>query len=182
MGYPQALSSRLIPRSSLSLSPTLDTTENTLPIVKAIRSGLEISHQAGKRHTFYIIFAPPTTTKVRLDLDARRRKTSVNPVWYDSLWLVLYTGGFDYMKSSSSSINRFLLSGSWDVNDDPSISHAVFKNVHYAMNPLRALTSESGAYFNEVHTSPRPFLLSPFSSSLSLLPSSPFSSFSSLSC
>lgn len=86
MGNPQTLASRLISRSALSKAV------DTAPLIHSIRQGYETSKRDGVRHTFYIIFAPPTRPELKQSGKVNATKTSLHPIWYESLWLVLYTG------------------------------------------------------------------------------------------
>lgn len=56
-------------------------------LVDAIQAGQKVLLDAGADLTFQIIFAPPSK---RGTYNAPH--TSVNPVWYESLWHVIYIG------------------------------------------------------------------------------------------
>src|ERR1700733_4623190 len=79
-GVPGGLSSRLIPRSYF-------TPKHAPKLVEAIQAGQKILLDAGANTTLTISFSPPTK---RGTYNAPH--TSINPVWYESLWHVIYGG------------------------------------------------------------------------------------------
>jgi hypothetical protein len=79
-GIPGGLSSRLVPRSYF-------TPKKAPGLVDAIQAGQKILLDAGTDPIFSIVFAPPTK---RGTYNAHH--TSINPVWYESLWHVIYAG------------------------------------------------------------------------------------------
>ena len=74
------MSSRLVPRSYF-------TPKKAPGLVDAIQAGQKILLDAGTDPNFYIVFAPPTK---RGTFNAPH--TSINPVWYESLWHVVFAG------------------------------------------------------------------------------------------
>jgi len=79
-GVPSGLSSRLVPRSYF-------TRKQAPKLVDAVQAGQKIMLDAGTDLTFQIIFAPPSKRGTH-----NARHTSINPIWYESLWHVIYAG------------------------------------------------------------------------------------------
>jgi hypothetical protein len=79
-GAPAGISSRLIPRSHF-------TSKNVPKLVDAIQAGQKIMLDAGADVTFQVISAPPTKRGTY-----NAPNTSINPIWYESLWHVVYGG------------------------------------------------------------------------------------------
>lgn len=72
------LSSRLIPRQAF--------TNATAPkLLDAVSKGLNSLVNKGISSSYQIILAPPSRVN-------NSQMTSVNPIWYDSLWHVIYAG------------------------------------------------------------------------------------------
>lgn len=85
MPYPssgifEGLSSRLIPRSYF-------TPEQVPKLVDAILAGQQILTDAGTYGSFGVLLVPPAKQGTH-----NAPHTSINPVWYDSLWHVVYGG------------------------------------------------------------------------------------------
>jgi hypothetical protein len=116
-GTPGIVSSRLIPRSSF-------TPQGIPKIVNAVREGLDVFTATKIPATYQIIFAPPTKVK-------NTGKTSINPIWYDSLWHLLYGAG-------------------WDFPTTAGVPAHYFETITNAAQPIRDVTPGSGAYQNEV--------------------------------
>ena len=136
------MSSRLIPRAALE-------SDNTAALIQFIRQGYETLTRDGARHAFNIIFASGK---------GDHKRTSVHPIWYESLWLVLYTGRQPHVIGEENPHNVGTLKllfctycpGSWDTTSPQRVGDAVFKNLHDVLEPLRELTPGSGGYVNEV--------------------------------
>lgn len=85
-GYTVSLSSRLVPRSQFLPGKAV------LALVDAIQKGQEILvGEDTVDATFRIMFAAPSKTGL---FDVSNPDTSINPLWYQSSWFVMYSGVF----------------------------------------------------------------------------------------
>lgn len=115
IGLPETISSRLIPRHYFENDPA--------GLAKAIRQGQDQAGIESAVLPVQVLIAPPV--KVR-----NSGKTSINPIWYDSLWHVICTGG-------------------WGSDTPARLQAAETTAVHNAADVLRKYAPDGGAYQNE---------------------------------
>lgn len=99
---------------------------------------------------FQIILAPPTRFN-------NSEKTSINPVWYDSLWHVIFAGASTCHSGHSVSVSSLLsihgipgFLASYEVPAVAGVAVHYTKTLTDAAQPLRDATPDGGAYQNEV--------------------------------
>lgn len=126
LGY--ALGSRLMPKTLFESNSSKEAFLSTLLEIQAI----------GKPNPvvpFYILMVTPADyTLPSTDLPGGPGYASVTPAWRDSLWHVVMPALWDPSDPTASGAG--------------SVSQA-FTDVHVAVNPLRSLAPNSGAYQNE---------------------------------
>lgn len=93
-------------------------------VVNAIDLSLHRLYEGSNSTSLSIVFAPPTKIK-------NTDKTSINPIWYQSLWHI-----------------NFVLR--WDGSAPLSIIREKVQAVHDAGNILREHIPDGGVYLNEV--------------------------------
>lgn len=127
-GLSYALVSRLVPQSSFASNSSKAQLLSTL-------MQLVLNRQPNPAVPFYILMVTPWAYQLpTTDLAGGPGAPSVTPAWRNSLW-------------------QFVMPALWDPND-PTASDAgsinqAFTNAHKAIQPLRDITPNSGAYMNE---------------------------------
>lgn len=114
-GISSRLTSRLVPKHYLKNDP--------IDVADTIERGLEYFPE-GADLRLTVLFTPPATIP-------NTGKTSIHPVWYDSLWHVIF-------------------SARWTSTTSESDTQSIVDAVYNAGQVLRKFTPDSGAYLNEV--------------------------------